>query len=311
MKEQYQIRSIMFVILFCGLVLLPNSISYGQVIVSADLSTTEYFEHGASFHNGTDVKMPEAYAEITVTHNENNESIYIKGQYQIFSEETQNATLAFVYPETWLQWGGKEDTFPNMTIFVNSTKINYTTYSWDNLGWNASEYEDIVDDGDWLTESAYAVFNVELLANSSIIIEVEAEAVFICRANYLSIQYIVGSARTFDSNTHQIVNVTIIENAPLAIADDTIYFIPGRYARVYPHGDITNIIWDFSISDFTYNSISVHMYINKFTPMIPSPTTTTTTTTAQLLDTIGPVAVSVILGVLTVGCIVILSKLRS
>ena len=85
---------------------------------SANPIAVSMFEDGAAFHNGTFIHMPFADVEINITRTSNTVVVNLSGNYKFETNQTQNTTLAYVYPSLALQPLPSS----NMIIFVDSVE---------------------------------------------------------------------------------------------------------------------------------------------------------------------------------------------
>jgi hypothetical protein len=289
------------------MILLPNFSNIQPTPVLADLMVVDNFDNGVTLYNGTNLQMPEADAKILFTHNQSMNTIHFFGNYEVFTNITQNATFAFVYPMAWNMWMYDVFDTSNMSIHVNSIQIAYTLFNWTEL-YSKGFINQLNPSGSpWVSDASFAVFELELNANSTTMISVEMNGEFWGNPHDLQISYIFASAYSFESDTHQRINITVNEVTPVLEVD----YWPRRYYSVHHNENVTSIIWDFMLDDFDdFDHVEVSLSIHRFTPYTTSPTTITTTS-KQIQEVIGPIVFSVTFGVFVIACIVVLNKLRS
>jgi len=279
------------------LLLLNGVTIITPIPVDADMADVYTFDDGGTFHNGTDLHMPQANVSIEFNHAHNGDVISVSCDFEIYTSISQNTTLAFVYPNSW-DWSSNSDATIWYSIIKNGDVLNFTTYSWEELGWNASDYSQFEPYDDWLSDALFSVFDVELIGNASTLISVEMNAWDFPWSNYFDFHYIVGSARTFTSDTHERIHVRIIENQPLY----GINFGPNISLTVEENGIYTDAYWDFNVSDFEYDTIGFGAYINEYHPNIPSPSTPTPTLPSGfipwILTTVGIVSVFLVVWII-------------
>lgn len=125
-SKHYNVVLVLILLIICIVTAKP-------VHVEADVVNINVTSFGAPFHNGTDIRMPEADMQATL--NLATGTSNFSCTYEIFTNITQNMTLAIPYPTTYS--GSYE-----VSIAANSTPIYYTRISWDQLGWNSSIYDE-------------------------------------------------------------------------------------------------------------------------------------------------------------------------
>ena len=235
--------------------------------VTADVSTTYDIENGTTLHNGTDLHMPQANISIMFNHRTSGDSMSISCEFEIISNTSQITSLAFVNPHSWLYHVGSNASFAYF-IYQDGNPLNFTFYSWEELGWNSSAYKNAIINDYWLDHAMFSVFEVELTCNISTLISVDVLIWDFPWSNYIDFHYIVGTARTFDSDTHQRIHVKVIENEPL----NSLYFYPNASLSVEKNGANTDAYWDFYIRDFEYDEVRFSAYVelyHRWTPTYP------------------------------------------
>lgn len=273
-SKHYNVVLVMILLVICIVTAEP-------VHVDADVVYINLTSYGAPFHNGTDIRMPEADMQATL--NLATDTSNFSCTYEIFTNTTQNMTLAIPYPTTY---AGSYD----VSVAANSTPIYYTHISWDQLGWNSSTYDEFNFNTDWIYNTTYAVFDLSLMHNTTSVIEVNILGVdTFSGVDVFYLQYFVGSTRTFYVDTHHRVHIEIIDEVDKITAKS---FYPEDFHSIDTHNETTDVIWDFDVSEIGVDSILANLYIQTYTS-----TTTTTTTTTALLD----------LGVIIVGVVGIVS----
>lgn len=257
-QEKGVLIIISFLFVTCALLENPNT-------CVADVATWTDVRANGTFHNGTFLMMPEANVEINITRNEFGCFVNITCLFTIRTNVTQNSTLAFVFPEERFY-----SIWSDMLISLNGTLANYTVLDWEELGWDldniTSEYYQ-----DWYTDSCYAVFGTTIQANTTILVGVTAWGEIEEYANYCHLDYIVGSARTFFGDTHQRITVNIIEYVPFLGRQ----FYPESHLTICTDDLVITATWDFQISEFESDAVSITLQSSEHTPWtIPIPTTT-------------------------------------
>ncbi len=208
---------------------------------------------GGGLHNGSQISMPHADVGINITNTLDCVIVNQSATFEIFTNRTQNVTLAFVYP----------DSLPpgDMQISVNETEVEYTLLTWDDL--LESTFS---NDSDLVTYyweyttilASFACFEISLDANSTIFIHVLSNYIFtldhIATAegrDHWEYQYIFGSARTFDGDTLQRIHIHVVEVEPFSSKS----FEPEEYLTLTVDGIRTDAIWEFNVSSMEGNYI--------------------------------------------------------
>ncbi|MGY5873443.1 MAG: hypothetical protein RTV72_14425 [Candidatus Thorarchaeota archaeon] len=230
----------------------------------ADLANWGIVQEGSSFHNGTHISMPYADVHINITRNTTNVSISMDSEFHMYTNTTQNATLAFVYPSSMFigilsnsdnpdgdSVASMESDF--LQIMVNGSVTAYTI----------QYYSDFIDSG--FTENFtsnypfvqhnpdFAVFETELIANTTLVLSASSSILYGLDADRLEYYYIVGSARTFESDTQERVQIHLIEEVPFLETR----FEPDESLTLTTSGNITDAVWNFNISEFSSEAVGI------------------------------------------------------
>lgn len=233
----------------------------------ADIANVSYLDHGATFHNATYLRMSDASAEIIFMYGNDSNYVSIACEFSIVSNTTQNATLAFVLPRICTLYGlGSTPGFAEISIQVDSVPTNVTFLTWEQLNWSAP-----LDSGLheaswlWLNTSEYAVFDVELVEAVPINVTVASTVINPASSHSFTFTYTVGSARTFDGDTHQRVHARIIEEKPLI----SLSCWPIEFLENTTENGTTDLTWDFNISEFSLNEVSFGCVLSTYTRTPP------------------------------------------
>lgn len=244
-------------LVLCSLILVSTICLWSRPC-SANPIAIYLIEDGSAFHNGTFLHMPFADVEINITRTSNIVTVDLFGTYKFETNETQNATLAYVYPALVF------DSQPNanMTILVDSVETSFTVLS-------LSQIEDafnFTDDIDQYTPifSDFALFEVNLVANQTMTMHVFSENTFTLDfAAYWHYNYIFGSARTFNGDTWERIHIHLVENTPFIRTS----FSPNEHLTETHDGIITDAIWEFNVSSMDVNKVSINGQVS-----YPAPT---------------------------------------
>lgn len=253
---------------------------------------------GGGLHNGSQISMPHADVRINITNTLDCVIVNQSAEFEIFTNRTQNVTLAFVYPYS-LPPG-------DMQISVNETEVEYNLLTWNDL--LESTFS---NDSDLVTYyweyttilASFACFEISLDANSTIFIHVLLNYIFtldhIATAegrDHWEYQYIFGSARTFDGDTLQRIHIHVVEVKPFSSKS----FEPQDYLTLTEDGNITDAIWEFNVSSMEGNYIQFSF---------DTPLTSTTSTIYDFRMSFGVVLIAVSLAFIMIAAILIRRKL--
>ena len=241
-------------------------ISFSLLSVSIPLCDANYaiwghlFE-GSTYHNGTHISMPYADVHINITRGSTAVTVSLDSTFHIVTNTTQNATLAFVYPTAWGDdalltdpsptWGDgitNESFF--MHIYGNGTLINYTV-----VHYNSSIEGGFTEDFLSVFSFPYfdfAVFDLELTANTTMILSTVSGSIFSTSMNRFDYNYIVGSARTFEGHTIERVQMHVIEEVPFLSKS----FSPNESLTVEENGIVTDAIWNLNVTEFSSDRVA-------------------------------------------------------
>jgi len=222
--------------------------------VSADLMMTSRLGTGLTLLPAPDASMPFADVDIMIISSRNNSTsvrhdINVTGSFVVYSNITQNVTLAFVYPCPWVlpdpepsePWTDLESF--NVNISNNGVKTGYEWFTWDDLtlapGLSEPEW-------DWLRSCRFIVFEAALQEDVTIPIEISLHVVLISSARLFGFRYYVGTARSWDGDTHEIVRIRVEDKVPFI----DYYFYPKMNLSVSVDGSLIVATWNSTISQF-------------------------------------------------------------
>jgi hypothetical protein len=226
---------------------------------SANYANWGIIWEGSSFHNGTHINMPFADVYINITRTTSVIYVSMDSEFHIDTNTTQNATLAFVYPsisgERFLSEASDTNGNPSMHIYANDTLYDYTVFN----------YDDVVANGypvDFVTypfihsDTEFAVFNIELIANTTMTLSTVSNVNYITNLDLFEYYYIVGSARTFEGHTMERVHFHVVEEVPFS----RVSFYPNESLSVIENNKITDATWEFNVTEFSYDTVGFHGY---------------------------------------------------
>jgi len=236
----------------------------------ANFANWNYIQEGSTFHNGTHISMPFADVDINITRRAATVSTSLSSEYHIYTNTTQNATLAFVYPSVIR--GASGSNFPTtnsnseiiigtsfMQIKVNGSIINYTIILWNDFVnstysvdfWTVAQYpEPLVD---------FAVFDIELFSNTTQVLTVTTSAEYELNVDLFEYYYFVSSARTFEGNTHERIHMQLTEESQFLSKN----FYPNESLSITENGLISDAVWEFNISEFSQDAVKLRAIVRE------------------------------------------------
>ncbi len=253
---------------------------------------------GGGLHNGSQISMPYADVRINITNTLDCVIVNQSAAFEIFTNQTQNATLAFVYPYFLNPVG-------DMRIYANETEIEYTLLTWDELLESTFSNDSDIATNYWHYTTIHAnlsCFEVSLTANTTTFFHVLSNYIFTIDhiatlegRDHWEYQYIFGSARTFDGDTLQRIHIHLVEVEPFSSKS----FEPEEYLTLTESRNISDAIWEFNVSSMEGN-------YNQFSFDTPF---TSTTTIYDFSNSFGVVLIAVSLAFIMIAAILIRRKL--
>ncbi|MCK4484768.1 MAG: hypothetical protein KAU89_08080 [Candidatus Thorarchaeota archaeon] len=207
---------------------------------------------GGPYCIANNVTMPSAEVNISILVSESwRYDINVSCSFMISSAVAQNLTTAFVYPTAWsMEFTGEEDEIDlNMfEISVNQSATEYTVLSYDEFVHRFS-----LDATEWrfIHHCAFALLNLTAGNNTNYCIDVETSFTIISTAFDFRLEYIVGTARSWDGNTHEIVRMNIRNEAEILGYG----FFPDINLVSEGDNESGQAIWEFDISEFEYDRV--------------------------------------------------------
>lgn len=220
-------------------------------------------EVGLSLGSPLNLSLPEASVDVTIAPasdiSENdgftlNHTINLESEFTILSDTEQNLTIGFAYPKDWfyqssgsLEFSVSVNEAPTDFIILYGEDLEVNQEIQDNMN---QELHDVISLFDELN---IALFNATLSNNTENKLEVTAD--FFIQTSYeviLNFSYCVGSARTWESDTHEIVSISVVE--PDVFQNPS--FKPLQSLSVQNEASLLVGEWDIEISEFEYNIVS-------------------------------------------------------
>jgi hypothetical protein len=207
---------------------------------------------GAAYHKGEFIHMPVADVEINMTRISDSVTVDLLGVYDIGTNQTQNTSLAFVYPAVSLP--------SNMTIQVDSIETEFTILNQSELV-DLNFSQDAFDGMLWSAD--FALFNVSLTANTTSTLQVDSHYTFSIEAtDYWEYRYIFGSARSFEGDTTETIHMHLVEQTPFLSTG----FYPEDHLEVTQDGIVTDAIWDFNVSSMEDDEVRFTATVRQTSP---------------------------------------------
>ncbi len=234
---------------------------------SADIADTVQLTVSGTMTNSSNLVMPDANAHIKMVRAASGTvTVNVSCIFQVVSNQTMKASLAFVYPEAWRGYGGAPEI--QFTIQVNHTEMNHTLLTWENVTAEGFIVDPEKFGGTWVEHSDFVLFSYEMIANLTYEVKVKTDAfpVETLHSGYFS--YIVGSATTFLGQTHQTVEILLVEEEPFLGYS----FFPEDFLVESSNETGTVATWDFIIDDSTnITSVGISFSNGVYSGNIPPP----------------------------------------
>ncbi|MGY5881256.1 MAG: hypothetical protein RTV31_13465, partial [Candidatus Thorarchaeota archaeon] len=122
--------------------------------------------------------------------------------------------------------------------------------------------EDFINAIPNLNHVDFALFDIELIANTTLVLSTVTGSMFSTSMDRFDYQYIVGSARTFDGHTMERVHMHVVEEVPFVSKS----FGPNESLTVVENGIETDVIWDLNITEYPIDRVAfgadVYIYVD-------------------------------------------------
>ena len=227
--------------------------------------TFDFLDMGTTLSLAQNVSMPTADVDILISSTRSSllydERTYIPGfnytiemnaNFQIVSEISQNACIAFVYPETWGRWNEQDTTFLDMQIRLNETPMPYIVADVDDVLDYMLELN-LTEETSQLFDLNYAVINASLIEGCVYNLDVEAIIHVSLYYDIFSFFYWVRSARTWDGTTHESVEISV-ENSDII---RNVTFFPEDSFTETSIGVRKTGTWALEFPSFDYDLVGV------------------------------------------------------
>jgi hypothetical protein len=219
-----------------------------------EVSRSDQVNIGSGLCLGSNISMPEAYVDIDIVMDIVVEHgfryiINVSCQFLLQTVSGQNFTTAFVYPSEWGLFSQPEAEFKSFGISVNGSEIDFSVIEWVEL---MDTYDVNVSKWGWLDSNQFALFSLEMPPNSTYIVSVEADIALHSSAHNFAFAYCIGSARSWDGNTHQVIQMDFKNHTNLLEHG----FLPENYEDLTVENETEAIRWDFLISELDENYVT-------------------------------------------------------
>jgi hypothetical protein len=232
------------VLLFSTFFLLPTTIADMPPPMTIYMTQTE---SGGFYSLATNVTLPEALVNVTIDLTDSwRYHVNVTCDFIVNSQTDQNLTTAFVYPSYWIS-----ATVDKFQIWVNETLTNYSIL-------HVDEFKDKYDlnqtDWSYVRDCDFALFNFTIRSENPVIVHVLSEFDSYSTADEFIFEYIVETARGWEGNTHEIVQLQFNRHVGTNITK--YWYSPEEYASFSGSEYAAQVIWDFYIQDFDYGRVS-------------------------------------------------------
>jgi len=255
------------IMVLCIGVILSITLCLSQCqICAADIADTASFIMGGAMSNSS-LSLPRANAKIRILHSEDGDiDISVTCNFEVMSSGTVNASLAFVYPQYWDLGSGLNNVWFNVAI--NDTILDHMVANYSYLVGHGYTLNSTELGGTWIESAEFALFNYQMQAAETYVIRVTTPACPMQSNNYASFSYIIASAKTFQGQTHQTVEMHVIEEK--SFVDFSFY--PEEYLTESSNSTGTTATWDLVIDqDTSINMVTFSATIGEYRPYRPWP----------------------------------------
>ncbi|MHA2353340.1 MAG: hypothetical protein ACXABX_09500, partial [Candidatus Thorarchaeota archaeon] len=257
-------RSLVFSIgILLSITLLTSQIG----VCDADIADTASFRVGGTMSNSS-LEMLRADAKIRILHTQNDGiKIDVSCNFEVIPSEPVNASLAFVYPEYWHLYSGNSVNI-GFDITVNDTPVEHTTVGYSYLIDSGYVLNSTDMGGTWIESAEFVMFNYEMQVGETYNIRLTTTAFPMTSNHYASFSYFIGSAKTFQGQTHQTVEMHVVEEKSFV----EFSFHPDQFLTESSNSSGTTAVWDLVIDQNTnISQVGFSATINRYTPVLPLP----------------------------------------
>ncbi|MFW9807131.1 MAG: hypothetical protein ACFFFK_10425 [Candidatus Thorarchaeota archaeon] len=254
-------------IVLIGILFILLLSSHQTIPADADVANIIDLHTGETFSNSSSLTMPQADVRIRILSTLNDGiHVNVSGKYHIVSDVTQNVSLAFVYPKYWTATASGPNI--SLSVYVNGSSMSYAIVPWENLNASGFEANSTYFGGTWIENTDFVLFTCSMIADDLNIVTVEYRAFPLDYGYAFYFHYIVGTARTFEAETHETIEMHVVEDKPFLNKT----FEPEDFLTVSTNSTGTTAEWDFQIdSNFEINTIHFYGRTNEYNPWRPTP----------------------------------------
>ncbi len=246
MSRRYQVN-LFFILLVTSLAVVPA--------VRADLPPPIYYawiESGGPFTLASNVTLPEASVDTNIHLTDSwTYNINVSCSFTITSLISQNLTTAFVYPEIWLSADPSQSvSVRDFNIFENETLVEYSIITFDEF---KSKYD--LNQTDWenVNDCSFALFNFSVNSEQPTNVNVVTCFTSHSSGHDFVFEYIVDTARRWEGNTHEIVQIEFHRSNDTEIIGYG--YDPEDDADFTGDDNLAIVTWDFTIQEFPYDRV--------------------------------------------------------
>ena len=249
MKRRYIAAIVLWVLFFQFQIAVEGlHVRADPIVIEVPLS--DHMDIGSGLCLGSNVSMPEAFVNISIiVEDAFCYTINMSCQFLLQTITGQNFTTAFVYPSEWGLFSEPEVGFKSFGIRINGSEIDFSVMEWADI---LETYDFDASDWLWLASNQFAVFSLEMPPNSTRVVNVEADITLHSYAHDFTFAYCIGSARSWDGNTHQVIQMDFKNNANLLEHG----FQPENYEDLMVDNETETIRWEFLISELDDNYVT-------------------------------------------------------
>jgi hypothetical protein len=236
-------------------------------VCDADIADSASFLVGGTVSNSS-LSMPMADAKIRILHTQDDGiKIDVACNFKVNPSVPVNASLAFVYPQYWHLYSG-DSVNVGFNLAVNNTPVEYTTVGYSNLTDQGYVLNSTEMGGGWIESAEFVMFHYEMQVDETYDISLTTTAFPMTSNNYASFSYIIGSAKTFQGQTHQTVEMHVVEEKEF----HSFTFHPDDFLTESTNSSGTTAVWDLVINqDTNISQVGFSATIKQYRPIRPWP----------------------------------------
>jgi hypothetical protein len=137
-----------------------------------------------------------------------------------------------------------------LTVITNGSLVNHTILGYDEF---RSRYDTNQTDWEKVDDCDFATFNFSINAVEPIFIDVVAKFTTYAQSHDFVFEYIVDTARGWEGDTHEVINLDFIRDLDTEIIEYRYY--PNESLAISGNNYTADLTWDFHISSFEHDRI--------------------------------------------------------